>query len=174
MSESTPEATGLIEYVDPSQLRKDIAININQLSKDMEEHASRYVEYAIKAVRARRQHERYQLVLSVLEAQLDSQYRASLREENPKASENQIKAAIATDARTRAAKVKVIDSEQQFRIAEIAGRSFDQRKDMLLQLARDAAREGAGQLRVGVLPSGAAGRDSLLEKMKSRTEKAAV
>jgi hypothetical protein len=147
---STPVAAdpAMTEFVNPDQLKKDIAIDITNLTGDMQEHASRYVEYAMKAVRARRQYERYKLVLEVKEAQLDSRYRTVLKEENPKTTEGQIRAAVVTDAEYRAASARVIDSQQQFRLAEISERAFDQRKDMLLQIARDAAREGAGQLRV--------------------------
>lgn len=143
----TPEAA-LTNYVNPDQLKADIAIDLTRLTDNMQQHASLYVHYAQAAVRARRQFERLKTVLEVIEAQLDGIWRTTLKEENPKTTEAQVRAAVVTDPKWRAASVRVIDAQTEFRMAEIAERAFDSRKDMLLQIARDAAREQAGPLRV--------------------------
>jgi hypothetical protein len=143
----TPDAA-MIEFVNPLQLKKDINIDITDLGGDMQKHAALYVEYAVNSVRARRQFERYKLAQEILESQLDSQHRAELKETNSKTTEKEILAAVVTDPRYKAAGARVIDAQQIFRLAEISERAFDSRKDMLLQIARDAGREANGQLRV--------------------------
>lgn len=167
MSETTPAVAStdaaMTEYVNPDQMKMDIAIDVTSLSADMQRHASLYVDYATKAVRARRQYERFKAVQEVMEAQLDGEYRTSLKEANPKTTEGQIRAAVVTDPRWRATSARVIDAQQLYRLADVAVSGFDQRKDMLLQIARDAAREGAGQLRV---VASADSKDRLLASME--------
>lgn len=168
MSTTEPDAAiarapDLTEFVNPDQLKKDISIDITDLTGGMQQHASLYVHYATQAVRAKRQYERNKTALELLEAQLDSRHRQQLKEENPKTTEGQIRAAVVMDPKWKAMSSRVIDSQQIYRIAEIGERSFDHRRDMLLQIARDAAREGAGQLRVAA--NGAA-KERLLESME--------
>jgi len=170
MSEITDDAAALSEYVNPEQMQKDIGIDLTNLSGEMQHHAGRYVEYATKAVRARRQYERYKAVLEVLEGQLDAQWRTQLKEENPKTTEGQIRSAVVTDPRWRTMSVKVIDAQQVYRLADVGVSAFDQRKDMLLQIARDAARENAGPLRV---VANLANRERLLETMEKTVAAAA-
>jgi hypothetical protein len=147
-TESFVADAALTVYVDPVVLKKDMEIDMANLTDNMQKHASLYVHYATNAVRARRQHERFKTAFEVLEAQLDGLHRVALKEENPKTTEGQIRAAVVTDPRWKAMSSRVINAQQEFRMAEIAERAFDSRKDMLLQIARDAAREGQGQMRV--------------------------
>lgn len=170
MSEATPAADtmavaadpALTEFVNPDQLAKDIAIDLADLTGGMQKHASLYVHYATQAVRAKRQYERNKTAMELLEAKLDAEYRTVLKEENPKTTEGQIRAAVVMDKRWRAMSGRVIDSQQHYRIAEIGERSFDHRRDMLLQIARDAGREGAGQLRV---VANQTAKDRIMESM---------
>lgn len=151
MTETAPPIVNdpaLLRFADPDQLKVDISIDLTNLTGAMQTHASTYVHYAQQAVRARRQFERYKTAVEIQEALLDSKWRTTLKEENPKTTEGQIRAAVVTDPTYRAANSKLIDAQMEFRMAEIAERAFDNRKDMLLQIARDAARESAGPLRV--------------------------
>ena len=159
------------EFVDMEQMDADVKIDVTNLGLEVQQHASLYVMYASKAVRARRQHERLKTMLVVLEAQLDNQYRTTLKEENPKTTEGQIRAAVVTDARWRAASGKIIDAQQFQSLAEIGVRGFDQRKDMLLQLARDAARERDGGLRVMTSASIAASTSASVDLMAESMER---
>ena len=145
----TEEAAGLTVYVDSDELKKDIAIDQTSLDSNMQQHASLYVHYATQAVRARRQWERWKAAFEILESQLDGKHRESLKESGAKVTEAQIRAAMVQDPQWKKCSAMVIEAQQIFRLAEIGERSFEQRKDMLLQLARDAAREREGQLRVG-------------------------
>lgn len=147
----------LTHYVDTDQLARDVAIDTTNLSDALRTHASNYVHYAVQAARARRQFERWKSALEVLEARLDGEYRVSLAADGKKPTEAAIKAAIAQDTRWIGASSRVIDAQQIFKFAEIAERAFDQRRDMLLQVARDAAREQEGQLRMRVATAAGGG-----------------
>lgn len=168
MSEATPETSStpadaaMFTYVDPAQLKKDIAIDLSNITGALQEQTSLFVFYASAAVRSRRQYDRFKTAVEILEAQLDGVHRTVLKEENPKTTEGQIRAAVVTDPKYRAASARLIDAQQEYRLADVAERAFDSRKDMLLQIARDAGREQAGSLRVA---ANGASRDRLAEMM---------
>lgn len=159
----------LTSYIDPDVLKKDIKIDPTKMDENMREHASLYVHYAVQAVRARRQYERWKTAFELLESQLDAKHREALKESGAKVTEAQIRAAMVQDPSWTKCSAQVIEAQQVFRLAEIAERSFDQRKDMLLQLARDAAREREGQLRVNGVT---AGREGVLTKLAEQRTKA--
>ena len=129
----------------------------------MEEQTALQSYYIEQSARARRQYERDKNRLEVLEAVLNRKHRAALLEENPKTTEAQVKSAVIIDSLWRAASLRLIDAQFELDLAKGAAHSFDSRKDMLLQIARDANREfrGAG----GAGGFGAAG----LEDAKTRT-----
>jgi hypothetical protein len=142
------EVAPLSEYVNPDEFKADVAINMTDISTEMQQQTQKYAMYAMKSIRARRQYEIAEKALEITESQLDSQHRVILKEENPKTTEVQIRSAVVTDPRYRAASMRVINARSEHGLAQAAERSFDQRRDMLLQIARDAAREQAGPLRV--------------------------
>lgn len=163
-TETTEAAT--ITFIDTDQLKKDVDINVTDLTTDMKNHTGLQVHYAMQSVRARRQLERCKIAAEVIEAQLDAHWRTTLKEENAKTTEAQIRAAIVADARYRATQAKLIDAQTEFRYAEAAANAFDGRRELLLQIARDAAREQAGPLRVMANQDAVTKREQLLETMK--------
>jgi hypothetical protein len=169
-------------FVEPDQLKLDVQINLADITGGMVEQAGLYVHYASMTVRAKRQYERWKRAVEVLEAGLGSQYRKSLVVEEDdgkgkggikmvKPTEPQIKEAIHCDPRWKAASTKEIDAQEVYRLAEVAERAFDHRKDMLLQIARDAAREQQGPLRVAANQANSDRRDSLVSSMSAHREK---
>lgn len=135
-------------FVQPDVLRADVAINPADLDSAMTTHTSMYVHYATQAVMARKQFDRYKNALEILEARLDAEYRASLSEGGKKCTEGQIRAAVTNDKRWAVANSRVIDAQSASRLADIAERAFDQRRDLLLEMARDRRKEREGELRV--------------------------
>lgn len=149
-------------YVDPEQLKTDVQITTATMDDDMRQHAGLYVHYATQAVRARRQYDRWKAAFEILEAELDAHYREALAEAGGKVTEGLIRAKIVQDPKWKACSSRVIEAQHGFRMAEVAERGFEQRKDMLLQLARDAARQQDGPLRA-IAPIS---RESILEALK--------
>ncbi len=138
----------LQNYIDPSQLRQDLQFDLTDLDESMSRHAGLFLHYSQAAVNARAQHDRFVAAFEILESQLDNSYRTTLKGENPKTTEPQIRAAIVEDPRWKAAQGRVIKAKTIWKLAETAERAFEHRKDMLLQIARGNQRESEGQLRV--------------------------
>lgn len=159
------EAAPVSEYVNPDEFASDVKINMGDLSTELQQQTQKFAMYAMKAIRARRQYEIAEKALEITESQLDAQHRQVLKEENPKTTETQIRSAVVNDPRYRNASMRVINARQEFGLAQAAERSFDQRRDMLLQLARDAAREQGGPLRVMAATES---RERLLEAMAKK------
>lgn len=161
------DEVALTQYVDAEQLKADVEIDQRNLTGAMTSHASLYTHYAIQAVRAQRQYDRWKAAIEVLEGQLDAQARQAAAEEGKKTTENGIKSAIINDARWKAAQNRLIDAKQMKELCDAALLCFVHRKDMLLQLARDAAAERAGELRVSALTASTeSSRERLLGLMQ--------
>ena len=118
------------------------------LDSAMVEHASLYVHYASQTVSARRQYERLKNAFEILEARLDAQYREALASEGKKATEAAIRNALVADSRWSGAQARVIEAQSIWKLCEVAESALVQRKDLLLEIARDRRREREGELRV--------------------------
>lgn len=138
----------LRRFIDPETLRKDVQINPNDLDSAMVEHSSLYVHYASQTVSARRQYERLKNAFEILEARLDAEYRESLGGAAKKPTEAAIRNALVADKRWSGAQAKVIEAQSIWKMCEIAENALTQRKDLILELARDRRKEREGELRV--------------------------
>jgi hypothetical protein len=149
MSESTiPSANEMINFFDPAQFKEDLKFDLSDLNGAMSTHAGLYAHYASAAVRARSQADTFKTTFEVWENLLDNLHRTRLKEENPKTTEPMIRAAVVTDPRWRKASKNLNDAMTQQRLCESAEHSFSHRKDMMLQIARNMAKEQEGPLRV--------------------------
>lgn len=151
----------LQNYIDSTQLREDLRFELTDLSESMSRHAGLFIHYAQAAVNARAQHDRFAAAFEILESQLDNSYRTTLKGENPKTTEPQIRSAIVTDARWKAATARRHDALTQWKLCENASRSFEHRKDMILQVSRNMERERDRNLTVGATGPGST-RDKFL------------
>lgn len=151
----------LSNYLDPDQLKKDLDFDPSNINEDLRQHTQLQNHYANLATRARAQSDRWESAVEVLESQLDNHYRKVLKEENPKTTEPQIRSAIVTDARWKAATARRHDALTQWKLCENASRSFEHRKDMILQVSRNMERERDRNLTVGATGPGSA-RDKFL------------
>lgn len=135
-------------FIDSDQLKRDVQINSVDLDNAMMQHASLFVHYATQAVAARKQYDRVKNSFEILEAKLDAEHREKFIGEGKKVTEAQIKAAMTADKRWSQGQALVIDAHSAWKLADIAQSAFDQRKDLLLEVARDRRKEKEGQLRV--------------------------
>lgn len=138
----------LERFINAEQLKKDVAINMNDLDNAMMQHASLYVYYAGQTVKARRQHDRLKNAFEILEARLDKFYRDQFATEGKKVTEGAIRQALVADERWSNAQGRVIEANSIFRMCEVAEDALVQRKDMILEIARDRRKEREGQMRV--------------------------
>lgn len=140
--------TMLNRFIDPDEVRRDLAINPTNLDDSMLQHASLYVHYATQTVNARRQYDRLKNAFEILEARLDGEIRSAAADGGKKITEAGIKSQMVADKRWSGGQAKVIDAGSIYRYCEVVENAFCQRKDMILEVARDRRKEKEGQLRV--------------------------
>lgn len=162
-AEETPIIGRVDTYIDPEQLKQDMHIDKNDLQTAMLKHAGLYTHYAIAAAKAVAQHDRWKSRVEVIRSILDTRYRKSLAEQSDsKVTEGMVAAAVNNDKSMRAAQNMLLEAKQVKELCENAVLAFIHRKDMLLQLARDAAAERAGDLRILGGAMGGSARERLL------------
>lgn len=144
-------------------IKRDVSINIADLDTAMVEHPSMFVHYAMKTVAARRAYDGLKNTSEIRQAQLFAKHRTALLADGAKATEAMIDAAVKTDPIYIKAQTELIDAQAKWRMCEVAESAFIQRKDLILELARDRRKEREGELRV--LAEGA-GRAAALEGLK--------
>lgn len=142
------KVVGVVYYIDPERLQRDVSINMSDLDGALMTHASNFVHYAVQAANARRQFERFKAAFEILESKLDNKWRTILKEENPKTTEAQIRAAVVGDTEWKTANVRMIEARTIYELAGDAKEAFVMRRDTLLQLAKDAREERKGEMRV--------------------------
>lgn len=154
-------------YLDPDQLKKDLDFTEATINEDLRRHHQLHNHYANQATYARAQSDRWESAVEVLESQLDNLYRKALKEENPKTTEAQIRSAVVSDQRWKVATARRHDAMTQWKLCENAVRSFDHRKDMILQVSRNMERERERNMAV----SGSSARDRFLEAARSNQDR---
>lgn len=139
---------GVVYYIDPSRLKRDVAFSPHNIDDAMMTHASKFVHYAVQSSLARGQFERMKAAFEILESKLDGEHRLVLKEENPKTTEAQIRAAVVSDERWKAANARLIETRTVYELAQDAKEAFTMRRDTLLQVAKNVREERGGQLRL--------------------------
>jgi hypothetical protein len=143
---------------------KDVSINIADLDNAMIEHPSMFVHYAYLTVKARVIYDQSKNSSEIRQAQLSAKYRAQFLADGVKATEGLIESSVKMDAEYNEVQTAMIKAQGAWRMAEVAESAFVQRKDMILELARDRRKEREGALRV---MEGNAGRESVLKGLKA-------
>jgi predicted DNA-binding WGR domain protein len=142
------DETEFLTLIDPDQVKRDMAFDTADITTAMSQQAALYLHYSMIAVRCRSQMDRMKQQLELVENLLDSEHRSRLKEENPKVTEAQIRSAVVTDRRWRAASQRLIDAKTQHGFAESVERSFEHRREMLKVVSSQLLAEREGSLRV--------------------------
>ncbi|UBM12719.1 hypothetical protein [Cupriavidus metallidurans] len=142
------KALELKTFIDPEQVRADVAFNPTDLDAAIIQHAAKFAYYAEQGVQARRQFERVKAAVEVLETQLDAYYRKKLADEGAKVTEKMVESAVKMDSRWLAAQYRLADAKAIQGSCESVAESLRQRKDMLVQTSVDRRIEREGELRV--------------------------
>ena len=168
MSEPTAASpmSSLMYEIDPNQLRIDTNIDMADLTGEMARQPSLYAYYASNSVRAKVQNERLKRAQEILEAQLNALYRQTITDEKGKATEPEISACVRNDPKWKVISSRIIEAQAIYDLSKVAGRSLDQKRDVLLQMARDASKESAGPIRAA---ANKANKERLLETMKGQS-----
>lgn len=153
---------------DLDDIKKDVSINLADLDNAMIEHPSLFVHYAMKTVVARKGYDSLKNVCEIRTAQLSAKHRTAFVADGVKPTEALIDAAVKTDPVYVKAVTELVEAQAKWRMCEVAESAFIQRKDLILELARDRRKEREGQLRV--LEQSAA-KNAVLEGMKELNKK---
>jgi hypothetical protein len=157
---------GVVYYIDPARLKRDVAFSPHNIDDAMMTHASKFVHYAVQSSMARGQFERMKAAFEILESKLDGEHRTVLKEENPKTTEAQIRAAVVADARWKAANARLIETRTVYELAQDAKEAFTMRRDTLLQVAKNVREERGGEMRLKEIQEDhKATRERVLEKL---------
>lgn len=148
MTTEASKSNELERFIDEEKLKGDVSINASDLDSAMMDHASLFVHYGGNTVRARRQYERIKSGMEILEAKLDMHYRETLAAEGKKVTEAMITTAIKNDPRWSQGQARELDAQAIWKMCEVAESALVQRKDLMLEMARDRRKEREGQLRV--------------------------
>lgn len=150
-----------------AQLKEDVRVDALNLDDALMNHASMFVHYATQTVSARRKYERTKVALEILEAQLDARKREEAASDGKKTTEALIRNLIVSDPQYAAMTSRLIEAQAQWRLCEVAESAFVQRKDLILEVARDRRKEKEGQLRV---LEETQSRDKVVEMLKNKAK----
>lgn len=140
----------LKDYVDADQLKRDVNFDVADLDTAICQHAGLFVHYSDLSRRARQQWEKMKVTVEVLESRLYAIHKEAMVAAGVKPTEAAVAAAVNSDPRWHAAKMKVIDAQAISNFAGDAREAFSQRKDMLVQVSVDRRVEQQGELRIRV------------------------
>jgi len=151
---SGPKVTTELEAI------KDILRITPDLDMEMTRQAALYSQFAIAAVLAEDEMDRYKHQLAIFEAKADKPARARLIQMGEKVTEALVTATIHQRAEWNDLNIKILDAKRDKGILSAAARAFDQRAVMLSGLSATRRTE------MGVENASAS------RSMESRTEKA--
>lgn len=137
-------------FINADVMERDVRIDPNDLDNEMIRHPSLMVHYSVQTVKAKKQLDSVKNLLEILIAQMDGEYR-NMVDENGKrifTTETAIKNAVIKDQRYLLMNIKLRKAQEEFKLCEIAENAFSQRKDLILEIARDRRKEKEGQMRV--------------------------
>lgn len=158
--------TDYSSFIDLEQAKKDLVIDPMNPTVGMIQQLGYFVHYSGLAIKARRALDEAKLRLDTVEAALKTKYRQSLSEDGSKVTEGQIAAAVNLDPNFRSASQKVIELTEVKGYADVVREAFEQRKYLLLQIAKDNTVEKSGPISI---KAAKAGQERLLGLMEKNT-----
>ena len=142
------EVKAISKFIDPEQTTKDLAIDPSNLNKELLDYSGTFYYYSARSIEARHAYDMRKVAHSIMEKEVNTEYRTSLKEENPKTTEGQIDAAASVDPRIKAGAVRLLNAKREYELANAATEAYAARRDILLAIARGAAREQMGAMSV--------------------------
>lgn len=140
--------TGLVEYINADELKRDIDFSLTELDDAVRTHTSLFIHYANLARLARQQFDKTKLIAEVTKARLYMKHRDAMLADGGKATEAMIDAAVTKDPDYISAQKTLIEARGIYELGIDARDAFSQRKDLLVQVSVDRRREREGDLRI--------------------------
>lgn len=136
------------EYVNASQLKKDLAFRQSELGEAMMEQASMFAHYGIQAALASKQVNTLEMLLDTAEATVKRQIRDRAALSNEKTTVDSIAAEVSRNKQVLGLKRALNHAKEIEAVAKIATEAFRHRRDMLVQTGLITREEMKGELSI--------------------------
>lgn len=137
-----------MSFIDPDQFEKDVKFSPVDLDSAMIQQASFAAHYGVLAAKASQAAGKEKIRLQTAEAKAYKDIRDAAANEKVKMTEAQISAEVSVTPMVLNAKLKYNDALYQAELGRVASEAFRQRRDMLVQVGKDARDERQGELLV--------------------------
>lgn len=156
------------DFIDPAQLKRDLAFSDNDLTSAMMQQASIFSHYGVLASQASRQVDVIKLLLENTEAAVYKMLRDQAVQASEKVTEAQLEKLVSRHERVIAMKRSLNEAKRVESTAKIAVESFRHRRDMLVQMGLISREEMKGELSIRAKSVAEEARESQTQMMIER------
>lgn len=156
------------DFVDPAQLKQDLAFSNNDLTSAMMQQASLFSHYGVLAAQASRQVDVVKLLLENTEAAVYKMLRDQAAVAGDKVTEAQLEKSVSRHDRVIAMKKSLNEAKRVEGITKTAVEAFRHRRDMLVQMGLISREEMKGELSIKAKTAAEMARESSIEAVMAR------
>lgn len=131
------------DIIDATELATATSINPANMDDELLRMASLYSRFGLLAAKARAQRDSAKSNLELVEAKLDKALRDRFVEKGEKVTENKIRSELVLQTAYIAANKELIEANSVLSVAETSLMALQMKRDMLIQLNKNAEREWA-------------------------------
>tara|TARA_R110000851_G_C13102760_1_gene569365 strand:- start:99919 stop:100434 length:516 start_codon:yes stop_codon:yes gene_type:complete len=135
-------------FVEVKKMHEDVAFSDVDINGAMMEHASLFAYYTVLSAKASHQLNNFKMLVDLQSSKIDKEIRDNAAAEGIKLTEAKITNAIKCDARYVKAQQTLNEASMASDIARGAVESFRHRRDMLVQIGKDARDERSAKLAI--------------------------
>lgn len=143
--------------IDTNQLKRDVAINITDLTSAMMDQSGLFAHYAQLCADAQRQMDRAKIAVELTEARVHHELTREAHDAGTKTTEAALSKALMRNGKMVKVKMQYADAKMIHALAKEALEAFKQRRDMLIQIGVNAREEMKGELRIQAIEANAQG-----------------
>lgn len=174
MTETTADAIvpapgyAVREFIEPQDLKRDVAFSTNDLTSAMMSQASMFSHYGVLAANASRQVDTVKLLLENTEAAVYKMLRDQAATNGEKVTEAQLEKLVTRHPRVIAMKKSLNEAKRVEANAKIAVEAFRHRRDMLVQMGLISREEMKGELSIRAKSSAEEAREASIQQVLAR------
>jgi len=136
------------QFVEPTQLKKDMSYSLADLSTAMMEQASLFVHYGVEAAKASMQVDNAKMLLEVTESKVYRKLRDDAAAAGNKVTEAQLEKTVQVHETVIAMRRALNEAKQIEAVTKVAVEGFRHRKDMLVQHGATSREEMKGEVSI--------------------------
>lgn len=174
MTESTADAVvhapgyTVRDFIDPAELKRDVAFSANDLTSAMMQQASMFSHYGMMSSNAARQVDTVKLLLENTEAAVYKMLRDQAAVNGEKVTEAQLEKLVTRHPRVIAMKKSLNEAKRVESNTKIAVEAFRHRRDMLVQMGLISREEMKGELSIRAKTTAEDARNGAIESVMAR------